>query len=155
MTKYRTLSPQELSLFEQEFKEYLAINGIDAATWQKLKTNDTEKAEKIIDIFADVIFNSVLIKVKYIEHTHNDSLKYFRYDDEEATLIGLEGDKVNFSDKNSILKAIGDKSNKIEIFCTTKTYQKCREEEIFAMLKKGCSVSDGKMFELLLRIVKT
>lgn len=154
MTKYRNLTTEELPLFEQEFKEYLAVNGIDAEMWAKLKQEEPQKAEKIVEVFADVIFNSVLMKVKYIEHTSPNSLKYFRYDTNHAILIGIDGENVDFSNKESILKAIGDSENKIQIFTTTKKYTKKREEEIFDMLKNGCSISDGKMFELLLEISK-
>lgn len=154
MTKYRTLTSEELPLFEQEFKEYLAINGIDADMWVKLKEEEPDKAEKIIDVFADVVFNTVLMKVKYIEHISENSLKYFRYDTDQAILIGIDGEGVDFSNKESILRAVDDTSHKIEFFTTTKKYTQKREEEIFQMLKNGCSISDGSMFERLLELAK-
>lgn len=154
MTKFRTLTQEELLLFEQEFREYLAINGIDAEMWKRLKKEEPEKSEKIIEVFADVVFNTVLMKVNYIEHVSTNSLKYFRYDSKGAILIVLEGNQVNFSDKESMLKAIGDSNNKLELYSTSKNYAKTREEEIFDMLKNGCSISDGSMFELLFKVLK-
>ncbi len=154
MTKFRTLTKEELPLFEQEFKEYLAVNGIDAESWQKIKQEEPEKAEKIVEIFADVIFNSVLMKVQYLEHVSKNSLKYFKYEAKQAVLVGLDADKVDFSDHASIMSAIGDVNSGIKTYTTSKTYSKQREEEIFDMLKNGCSISDGKMYELLKTIVK-
>jgi len=52
MPTYRALSLDELKLFEKEFTEYLAINGIDAELWKKIKETDEEKVHKIIDTLA-------------------------------------------------------------------------------------------------------
>ena len=49
MPTYRALSLKELELFEQEFKEFLAVNGIDADLWTKIKIEDSEKVEKLIE----------------------------------------------------------------------------------------------------------
>lgn len=153
MTTFRKLGKDELPLFEKEFKEYLAVNGIDADSWQKIKQNEPEKAEKLVDIFADVIFNSVLIKVNYLEHISANSIKYFKYEKEQATLIGLDGENVDFSNTKDMLSAVGDPSKKIEAFKLSKPYKKSREEELFDMIKNGCSISDGKLFEVLEKLV--
>ena len=43
MPIYRELTLDELKLFEQEFKEFLAVNGIDADLWKQMKTDDQNK----------------------------------------------------------------------------------------------------------------
>ena len=50
MNKFRPLTFDELQLFEKEFREYLAINGIDADLWKDIKENDPDKAQSIMDI---------------------------------------------------------------------------------------------------------
>lgn len=149
MNKYRELSLDELKLFEKEFIAYLAVNGIDAELWQKIKANDSEKADKLISIFGDAIYNTVLAKVEYLEVATKNSVKYFKFLSDKAILIGLDGENIDFSSKESILSAMGENASKIKIYSTSKMYLKSREEEIFDMIKIGCSVSDGKVFEVL------
>jgi hypothetical protein len=149
MNKYRELTLEELKSFEKEFINYLAVNGIDADLWKKIKKEEPAKADKLISIFGDFVYNTVLTKVEYLEVVTKNSIKYFKYLSDKAILIGIDGQNVDFSNTPSILAAIGDKENKLEIYSTSKTYSKPREEEIFDMIKIGCSISDGKLFEVL------
>ena len=149
MNTFRELSLDELKLFEKEFINYLAVNGIDADLWQKMKTNEPEKADKLISIFGDVVYNTVLAKIEYLEVITKNSIKYFKFLSDKAILIGLDGENIDFSNKGSVMNAIGNNASAIKIYSTSKTYLKSREEEIFDMIKIGCNVSDGKVFELL------
>lgn len=149
MNTFRELSLDELKLFEKEFIAYLAVNGIDADLWQKIKSDEPEKADKLISIFGDVVYNTVLTKIEYLEVATKNSIKYFKFLSDKAILIGLDGKNVDFSSKDLVLQAIGNDASKIEIYSTSKTYLKSREEEIFDMIKIGCNVSDGKIFEVL------
>ena len=147
---YQNLTLDELKLFHKEFAEYLAVNGIDSSLWKKIKETDKEKTTKIIDEFSNVIFNSILLKTKYIAFVTQDSAKYFYYGKEKAELIGLEGKGVDFTNKKSILEGI---SNGIKYFKTEKKYIKTRETELFEMLKNGCQPFDGEFFEQLKIII--
>lgn len=149
MSKFRELSLEELKLFEKEFINYLAVNGIDADLWQKIKANEPEKANKLISIFGDVVYSTVLTKIEYLEVATTNSIKYFKFLSDKAILIGLDGENIDFSNKESVLNAIGNNTSSIKIYSTSKTYLKSREEEIFDMMKMGCNISDGKVFGLL------
>lgn len=149
MNTFRELSLDELKLFEKEFIAYLAVNGIDGDLWRKMKSNEPKKADKLISIFGDVVYNTVLAKIEYLEVVTKNAIKYFKFLSDKAILIGLEGDNIDFSNKESVLSAVGKNASEIKIYSTSKTYLKSREEEIFDMIKIGCSVSDGKVFELL------
>lgn len=149
MSKFRELSLEELQLFEKEFINYLAVNGIDADLWQKIKQNEPEKANKLMSIFGDFVYTTVLHKIEYLEIATKNSIKYFKFLSDRAILIGLDSENIDFSNKESVLNAIGNAKSKIQIYTTSKTYTKSREEEIFDMMKMGCNISDGKVFELL------
>ena len=153
MPTYRSLSLNELKLFQKEFAEYLAVNGIDADLWREIKETDQEKVDGIIDTFSDVVYNSVLHKMEYIEFATENDIKYFHYGKEKAQLIGLESDDVSFLNPQEVLKAIENKRASIKSYRTSKSYTKKREIELFAMLKNGCQPSDGSMFKLLSSIV--
>jgi len=149
MPIYRALTLKELKHFEQEFKEFLAVNGIDSELWQKIKAEDSKKVNKLIESFSDVIYNSVLLKMEYIEFTTEHDIKYFYYGKEKAELIGLQSNEIKFSNLQEVIKAIEEKKGSIRSYKTSKTYHKKREEELFDMIKNGCQPSDGKMFKLL------
>lgn len=153
MSLYRDLSIEELKHFEQEFKEFLAVNGIDAELWIQIKKEDSDKVNQLISSFSDVIYNSVLLKMEYIEFATEKDIKYFHYGKEKAELIGLESDSISFLDKDAVLKAIEDNEVTIKTYRTSKSYTKSRESELFFMIKNGCQPSDGKMFKLLEKLV--
>lgn len=153
MPTYRSLSLDELKLFQKEFAEYLAVNGIDADLWRKIKETDQKKVVGIIDTFSDVVYNSVLHKMEYIEYATEKDVKYFYYGKEKAQLIGLESDNVSFLNPKEVIKAIKNKRASIKSYKTSKAYTQKREVELFEMLKNGCQPSDGSMFKLLSSIV--
>lgn len=153
MPIYRELTLDELKLFEQEFKEFLAVNGIDADLWKQMKTDDQNKVNQLISSFSDVIYNSVLLKLEYIEFATQNDIKYFYYGKEKAELIGLQSNEVSFTNTEEVIKAIEEKKVSIKSYKTSKAYTKKREEELFDMIKNGCQPSDGKMFKLLSSVV--
>ncbi|MGB1040632.1 MAG: DUF6495 family protein [Flavobacteriales bacterium] len=153
MPIFRRLTLKELELFEQEFREYLAVNGIDASAWKQIKDNDPNKVDEHISVFSDVIYNSVLAKMEYVEYATDNDIKYFYYGKEKAELIGLESNEVSFTKPEEVIKAIENKKASIRSYRTSKNYTKKREEELFAMLKNGCQPSDGKMFKLLEKLI--
>ncbi len=153
MPIYRELTLDELKLFEQEFKEFLAVNGIDADLWKQMKTDDQNKVNQLISSFSDVIYNSVLLKLEYIEFATQNDIKYFYYGKEKAELIGLQSNEVSFTNPEEMIKAIEEKKVSIKSYKTSKAYTKKREEELFDMIKNGCQPSDGKMFKLLSSVV--
>jgi hypothetical protein len=153
MPTYRALSLDELKLFEKEFTEYLAINGIDAELWKKIKETDEEKVHKIIDTFSDVIYNSVLHKMEYIQYSTLHDIKYFFYGKEEAKLIGIQSEEMTFEDPQKVVEAVQERKVSIKTYKTSKKYSQKREVELFDMLKNGCQPCDGKMFKLLSSIV--
>lgn len=153
MSLYRELTIEELKHFETEFKEFLAVNGIDYDLWVELKKTNIEKVNELITSFSDVIYNSVLLKMEYVEFASEKDIKYFYYGKNKAELIGLESDSISFLDKDEILKAIEEKKVSIKVYRTTKEYSQTRESELFAMIKNGCQPSDGKMYNVLEKLV--
>ncbi len=151
MNKFRPLTFDELQLFEKEFREYLAINGIDADLWKDIKENDPDKAQSIMDLFGDVVFNTVLTKITYLERIDDKGLKLFKYNPKEALLIGIDG----LTDKEQSIEHILSKAKKgdLSLFTLKKEHQKSREEEVFQMIKLGCQVSDGELFEAFSRAI--
>ena len=150
MQKYRTLSKVELQAFEQEFISFLVVNGIEAKDWEALKKNDLEKANKIIDQFSDVIFESIFRKNVFIDHISPRSIKCFQFLKETVVLVGLDAKKdslINFAGEQSLESIIVNHTSELEVYQTKKAYTKAREVEMFDMTMKGAQLSKGELFK--------
>ena len=57
--KYRRLTLEELKPLENEFIDFLVVNGVIADDWEQLLANDVEKSNQIIDAFRHYEKNSI------------------------------------------------------------------------------------------------
>ncbi|NNJ56082.1 MAG: hypothetical protein HKP14_08115 [Bacteroidia bacterium] len=130
--KYKRLPKEELNNLEKEFIEFLVINGISAEDWIKIKDEEHETAEDLIDQFSDVVWEGVLRKTNYLVKLENQIAYYFKCDPDDIHLIRVT--EVNG-------KAIQE--------VASKKYIKVRETEIFEMIENGCEISDSNSYEML------
>lgn len=147
MTKYRRLTLEELEEFNKEFIDFLVVNGIVADDWVKMKRDEPEKANLVIDKFSDVVFEGAMRKIKYLEFVSSKSIKCFQCLDNEITLVGIDTSKdseIDFS-TNSWQENLSD----LSVYTQTKTYNKVRELELFDMIQSGASISKGELFKQL------
>lgn len=128
--KYQRLSNEDLKLLENEFIEFLIINGIDADTWQNLKLDDMAKTEKILLQFSDVIWEGVLRKNSYLKKTTPDKTFLFKCENKifHTKIIEKQND-----DKFKI--TVGRKS------------VTDREIEMFKLILQGCEIDKEALFE--------
>ena len=144
--KYRQLTQKELNEFEKEFIDFLVVNGITADEWVNLKSNDKEKAELIIDKFSDVIFESILRKVNYLEFISAKSIKCFQCLKDKMVLVGIDAPKNSNID---FTKSIPTNFDDLEVYTTEKSYLKQRELELFNLIESGAQISRGEWFKKL------
>lgn len=153
MVKYRRLSKEELLELEKEFVDFLCSNTITADDWVKLKKQDQEKAEELIDIFSDVVMEKVLSKITYLEHRSAQSLLLFKCLEKEIHLISLtiNNTAIDLTKAEDVkLLAEGELQAKdVNVTRVTKAYQESREREVFEMTNSNCLVSDGSLYYLL------
>ncbi len=155
--KYRVLTIEELKNLEKEFIEFLASNTITASDWEKLKISDKIKAEKLIELFSDIVFDKVLVNVQLLEIDSAYFRQYLKFKNEEVEMRGILIENApdfnlsqiaSKSDLNDLLQSHPDAS--IKILKGTKKYSKNREEEIFDWIKKGALISQNmEIFESL------
>src|SRR5690606_17459614 len=87
--KYRILTKEELEELESEFITFLVANGIPGDDWVRIKGNEPEKSQRIIEIFSDVVFEKILSKVHYLEHRQKDVIRICRFGEEKITMNGI------------------------------------------------------------------
>jgi len=141
MAKYRLLTQEELHELEKDFINYLVVNGITADDWEKMKQEDKTKAEKIVDLFSDVVFEKILRNAKYLYLKTAFVIKCIKCNSEEMILYAL-----NTKIENNFENA--------ELFKGVKKYNKIRELEIFEMTNRGFKITKGKEFERLKTIAE-
>lgn len=149
--KYRSLTTEELQGLEKEFVDYLVVNGITAADWEKLKISEIEKSEDIITLFSDVVFEGVMRKVRFLEFISADEIRTFQCLDDKIIMMGMTSQNPNhdFTNPDFIKSAAQQAPAGIQYVKGEKSYSKTRELELFEMTQAGCYLSDGHMFKAL------
>lgn len=154
--KYRRLTPDELSELQKDFVQFLSANTITGTDWENLKANSPEKAEGLIDLFSDIVFETTLQKVKYLEFKTPKDIKTFHCQENKMVLLGLRitGEaSIDFTknaDPQQMLTKIKGTNAELKLYQGEKKYQKKRELELFELMEKGALISkDGFLFKTL------
>lgn len=155
--KYKRLAKKELESLEREFIMFLSSQSIEAEEWEKLKKTDKKKAEGLIDIFSDLVWEKILSANNYTEKLDAKEFRTALYGEKQAQMIiakVLEGSKISFRTKNLIkVMQNGIKKGEVELYRATKSYAKTREMEMMDAIKEGAFVSRGNWYKALQEIV--
>jgi hypothetical protein len=152
MAKYRLLTLDELQALEKEFINYLILNGIDASEWEKLKKEDKSAAEKVVELFSDVVFEKIFRKVEYLEQRSAKDIRCFQCLQDKLVIVGIKaptGSKANFNDPEYISLVMKNPTEEFDVYTSEKVYAKQREVELFEMTQAGCTISDSKLFKAI------
>lgn len=150
--KYRRLRIEELTELESSFTRFLASNTVTADDWVKLKATDVVKAEKLIELFSDIVFDSTLKKLEYLEFKTINDMKLFKCGKDKIEMVGLmiEGNTtIDFTKPQQpveMINALKNTDAQVKLYSAEKTYAKEREQELFDMMESGCLISDGTLF---------
>lgn len=147
--KYRRLSTDELEELKDEFIKFLAANTITGPDWTKMKKNEKEKAEELIDTFSDIVMQKVLEKIEYVEHRQANTWWVFHCKEKTIVMLHITSSKdsdIDFTNPDS-LQQIEDVS--VSVNRAEKEYNTTREQEVFDMLQKGCAITDDRLFKVL------
>ncbi len=87
--KYKRLAASELQHLEKEFINFLASAQITGPDWEKMKVNEFQKAEELIDVFSDVVYDKVLSKIKFMEFRDEKTMNIFSILEDKIILLGL------------------------------------------------------------------
>ena len=108
--KYRRLTLEELKPLENEFIDFLVVNGVIADDWEQLLVNDVEKSNQIIDAFSEVVFEGIMRKTQFLEYRSKGELITFSCMADLIYMAGIRLDthgafKIDFNDEFSIKRA--------------------------------------------------
>ncbi len=150
--KYKRLSEEELKPLEKEFINFLSSAQVTGPDWEKMKKEDKEQAEELIDVFSDMVYEKVMGKIKYLEFRDKKTLNVFSCQDDKIDLIGLrvkDQSSLDFTDKDVFTNWNDSDTASIEVVKSEKKYAKERGVEVFELLQTGCYITDDKIYNLL------
>jgi hypothetical protein len=150
--KYKRLTTEELKELQPEFIHFLAAAQITGADWDTMKKNERSKAEELIEVFSDMVYEKVMSKIKFLEYREKKTLNIFHCKDDGIVLVGL---RVN---EHSLLDLTADdvfsqwtesSMNSVNVVKTERPYQKERGVEVFELVQSGCLITDDRLFNIL------
>lgn len=155
--KYRRLTLDELQELETEFVRFLAANTVTSDEWTSLKTTAPDKAERLIELFSDVVFDKIIDKIEYLEHRTKSDLKLFKCGEARIELIGIKvigADRIDFTQQQTAEEMLGKfrvaPNGSVKMFTAEKGYKNGdRPQELFKMMQDGCLIAQGELFESL------
>jgi len=133
--KYKRLTNEELQALEKEFVNYLAAAQITASDWEKMKKDELQKAEELIDVFSDMVYEKVMGKIKFLEYRDKKTLNIFNCREDEIVLVGLRVSENSPLDLTSdhLLAGWDMNDEKIGVIKSKKNYVKERGLEVFEL----------------------
>lgn len=157
--KYRRLTLDELQGLEGEFIQFLAANTITSTDWEKLKNESQDKAERLIEIFSDMVFEKTLEQINYLEQKSAKEIRTFHCGPEKIKMIGIlvEGKtSLDFRqnlDPQQMMAQLSLSGAELKLFQGEKNYKTSRNEELFQLMQQGALISkDGHLYHTLLQL---
>ena len=147
--KYSRLTKEQFNSLNKEFSVFLASNSIDFKQWNKIKSNSKESVDHILDLFSDLVWDDILLKVKFIENISSTHLFLFKCNKSsiDSIVIKSKESSVKLNSAKSQFWLLDNlQSNEIEVLRSTKKLKTKRNDEIFSLISRGSQISEGQLF---------
>ncbi len=154
--KYKRLTSEELQALEPDFINFLSSMQITGPDWEKMKAHENEKANELIDVFSDVVYDKVLSKINYLEYRDEKTLNIFYCGPDKMQLVGLRVKEHSALDLTApdVLDQWNAANNaSVNIVRSEKKYAEDKQTEVFELLQSGCLITDDTLFNTLNSIV--
>lgn len=150
--KYTRLTKEQLEELHPEFITFLASQSIDKAAWDTLKEQNPQAAEHQLDIFSDLIWDSVLSKAQWLEHYSPKHIFLFKLDQEgmESIVIHSHTAAADFLTEGG-LQWLNENifSDEVHITRGKKDFAEDRNLAIFSLIEQGAILSEGVLYKQL------
>lgn len=150
--KYQRLTKEQFEELHEEFSTFLATQSIDAKKWVEIKGEHPSLAEEQLDLFSDMIWDSVLQKVNYLENIASNYLFLFHIEEEEMHTIIIEilDKNINVTTKDGFMWLKDNMlSESVQIRRGSKKLGPNRLQDIFALIRQGSQISQGILYKAI------
>lgn len=158
--KYRRLTQEELKDLEQDFINFLASNTVTSEDWVKIKKEFPDRAEKLIEMFSDIVIEKVLGNIEVLEARSKDTIQYVTMDKTAMKMVGikiLDNDTIDFRQENSsdeITEQMKKSGGSLQLLSGSKELDKSPEMTKFTMLEGGYTIcKDLSLYNTLTDLV--
>ena len=133
----------------------MATQSIDVNEWTTIKNDNPSLAEEEMNLFSDVVWEDVLTRTKYLEHFSPQTINLFKCNDIEMKRIVIKVNKdIDLLSENGYSWLIENYNNQeVSFLQGSKKYSEERNPEIFDLIEKGSSISEGKLFDFFEKII--
>lgn len=154
--KYSRLTKEQFEELHQEFINFLATQSITAEEWSEIKQNKPDIAEHELDVFSDLVWEGVLMKVKYLEHISENQMHLFHCLEKEMCLIAvkIKNESIRLTSKegfdwlrNNLL------SDDVEFFSAKKAYSDDKTLDKFKLIEQGAIITKGDLFDYFEKLI--
>jgi len=159
--KYRRLNLDELKSLERDFINFLAANSVTGEDWEKLKNEEPDKAERLIEIFSDMVFDKTLEKIEYLEQKSAKEIRTYHCQADRLIMIGLliEGESTLDFRQNlppqQMIQQLSLSGAQLKLFRGEKAYDKDRQQILFQLMEQGALIAkDGHLYKVLNQLQK-
>ena len=150
--KYTRLTKEQLEELHPEFITFLASQSIDKAAWDELKATKPETAEHQLDVFSDLIWDSVITKAQWLEHYSKNHIFLFKLDKSgmESIVIHAHNSHADFLTEGG-LQWLNENifADDVNLTRGKKDFGEDRSLEIFNLIEQGAILSDGVLYKQL------
>jgi|SRR5690554_1117070 len=153
--KYARLPLSDLKDLEKEFVDFLAVNGIAAEEWQRLKAEEKDTVEGIIDQFSDVIWEGVLRKTEIVEHRRKDVLTLCKVVESELStfVVKTKDESIDLTQANEVEKALSNLDD-YEVNMRVDKITKATTEQLFELLQIGFYITKNEQYAKVFKEVQ-
>ena len=156
-TKFRRLRRDELEEVREQFVKFLSLNGIDAATWVKIKEQQPGRADGFILQFSQIVFAGVIEKVTHLIQRKPHDLRTYRTGPDKIEMRGLlisGPSSVDLTDTRltprEIFEQLKADGASPKIYSAERAYLPIgRDQDIFLRMEEGALIDGGELFDLL------
>ncbi len=148
--KYTQLSKEQLESLHQEFAVFLASQSIDKIEWERIKKENPKLVSQEIQLFSDMVWEKVLERASYLEHFTQNHIFLIHTKKEifYSIIISTNQKNIDFCEKEG-LDWLEQNWNSNEIIFKTghKIIESNPNHEIFELIKKGATITNGDLYK--------
>lgn len=140
MNTYRTLTYQELDILQEDFTDFLYLEGYSRFDWRVLLEQHSEFALDMLNRYSDQAFEKVMKTVDYVERLKNGRLTTIYCHSQYFDIAAIDL-KINQSSLYFKRKLLSD-ANKANLGISKIRFKKVnytikREQEVFDLIERG------------------
>ncbi len=148
--KYARLSKEQFESLNEKFALFLAAQSIDKIQWDQIKSQNPSLTEELLDLFSDMVWDQSLDKIIYLENRSDHHLFLFKCENAriDLILIKLKEDCPSLMQKDYKHWLAGHLSDpRVAIFESSRSFPEDFKGEMFKLMNKGATISQGEIYE--------